>query len=187
MTKIATLTTERLVLRPWRESDVASFAALNADPAVMEHFPAPLTRSETEAMVGRLTAAMNRDGFGWWAVELPGEAPFIGFIGLWAPTFEAHFTPCIEIGWRLARAWWGRGLATEGARACLRFGFEDLDLEEIVALATATNARSHAVMRRLGMTRDPADDFDHPRMPQGHPLQRHVLYRLQRRAWQRFA
>jgi len=177
------LSSERLILRPWRDSDLAPFAALNADPQVMEHFPATLSVAETEAMVGRIRAAMAAHGFGWWAAELPGEAPFIGFIGLWRSAFEAHFTPCVEVGWRLARPFWGRGLATEGARACLCFGYEELRLAEIVALATTANSRSQAVMRRLGMSRDPADDFDHPKLPPGHRLQRHVLYRLQSADW----
>ncbi|MEO3428706.1 GNAT family N-acetyltransferase [Pelagibius sp. CAU 1746] len=182
-TAIPTLTTKRLILRPWRDSDLAPFAALNADPEVMEHFPASLSREESEAMVGRLRAHFAERGFGWWAAELPGEAPFIGFIGIWVPNFEAHFTPCVEVGWRLARPFWGRGYATEGARECLRFGFQDLGLEEIVSLTTTTNARSQAVMRRLGMTCDPADDFDHPKLPQGHRLCRHVLYRLKGADW----
>lgn len=133
-------------------------------------------------MVGRMTAALAERGFGWWAAEAPGVAPFIGFIGLSVPDFGAHFLPpghrVVEIGWRLARPFWGRGYATEGAREALRFGFDDLGLPEIVAFTTTTNLRSQAVMRRLGMTRDPADDFDHPKLPQGHRLQRHVLYRL---------
>ena len=181
--KIATLTTDRLILRPWRAADLAPFAALNADPAVMAHFPAPLTREESDAMVGRIRAFMAAEGFGWWAVEAPGEAPFIGFIGLFRPAFQTHFTPCVEVGWRLAKDYWGRGYASEGAREALRFGFENLGLAEIVALTTTTNARSQAVMRRLGMTRDPADDFDHPRLADGHPLQRHVLYRLGAEKW----
>ncbi|MGF1629722.1 MAG: GNAT family N-acetyltransferase [Kiloniellaceae bacterium] len=177
---VPTLTSERLLLRPWRESDLAPFAALNADPRVMEHFPAPLTPAETGAMVGRMRAALAERGFGWWAVEVPGVAPFIGFIGLSVPSFQAHFTPCVEVGWRLARAFWGRGYATEGAGTALRFGFDDLGLVEIVSLTAATNSRSQAVMRRLGMTRDPADDFDHPSLPTDHRLARHVLYRLRR-------
>ncbi|MGD1879334.1 MAG: GNAT family N-acetyltransferase [Kiloniellaceae bacterium] len=175
-----TLTTDRLILRPWRESDLAPFAALNADPEVMEHFPAPLSGLESEAVAARLRDGMVRQGFGLWAVELPDKAPFIGFIGLWAPSFEAHFTPCVEVGWRLARGFWGKGYASEGAREAVRFGFEDLGLEEIVSLTSTTNIRSQAVMRRLGMTRDPVDDFDHPNLPEAHPLCRHVLYRLRR-------
>lgn len=181
--KIATLTTDRLVLRPWRDADLAPFAALNADPEVMEHFPAPLTPAETEAMMGRMTAALTERGFGWWAVEVPGEAPFIGFIGLSVPSFEAPFTPAVEVGWRLARAHWGRGYATEGGREALRFGFEDLGLAEIVSFTATPNTRSQAVMQRLGMTHDPADDFDHPALPAVHRLSRHVLYRLGAAAW----
>lgn len=178
---VPTLTTERLILRPWRAGDLAPFAAINADPAVMEHFPAALGRDETAAMVKRLRRFMAERGFGWWAAEVPGVAPFIGFIGLGVPFFGAHFLPpgklVVEVGWRLARDHWGRGYATEGAHECLRFGFEDLGLEEIVSFTTTTNRRSQAVMQRLGMTRNPADDFDHPKLPPGHRLQRHVLYR----------
>lgn len=177
-----TLTTERLILRPWRDSDLAPFAALNADPAVMEHFPTTLTRAESDAVAERVRGFMAEHGFGWWAVEVPGETPFIGFIGLWRPAFEAHFTPCVEVGWRLARRFWGRGYASEGARAALAFGFGELELAEIVSFTATTNARSQAVMRRLGMTHDPAEDFDHPKLPAGHPLRRHVLYRKTRPA-----
>ena len=175
---VPTLTTERLVLRPWRDSDLAPFAALNADPEVMAHFPVFLTREQSDAMAGRIAARLAERGFGWWAAEVPGVAPFIGFIGLSVPSFQAPFTPCVEVGWRLAREHWGRGYATEGAREALRFGFEELGLAEIVSLTTTTNERSQAVMRRLGMTCDPADDFDHPSLPAGHKLARHVLYRL---------
>lgn len=180
---IPTLSTERLILRPWRDSDLAPFAALNADPEVMEHFPATLSREESDAVAQRVRDFMADQGFGWWAVEIPGEAPFIGFIGLWRPAFQAHFTPCVEVGWRLAKAWWGRGYATEGAREALRFGFQDLDLAEIVSFTAVPNGRSQAVMRRLGMSHDPADDFDHPKLPAGHPLRRHVLYRLPKDRW----
>lgn len=184
---LPTLKSERLILRPWRESDVAPFAALNADPLVMEHFPATLTRAETEAMVERARAEMARHGFGWFAAEMPGVASFIGFIGLWAPGFAAPFTsiqdPIVEVGWRLAKEHWGRGYATEGARECLRFGFNDLGLKEIVSFTATTNLPSQRVMQRLGMTHDPADDFDHPNLPKGHRLERHVLYRMRRADW----
>jgi RimJ/RimL family protein N-acetyltransferase len=177
-----TLTTERLILRPWRESDLAPFAALNADPEVMEHFPATLRREESDLLAAHIAEDMAERGFGWWAAEVPGEAPFIGFIGLSVPDFGAHFLPpgriVVEIGWRLARPWWGRGYATEGARAALAFGFGELGLVEIVSFTATTNTRSQAVMRRLGMSHDPADDFDHPGLPAGHPLRRHVLYRV---------
>ncbi|MGF1593090.1 MAG: GNAT family N-acetyltransferase [Kiloniellaceae bacterium] len=176
-----TLTTERLVLRPWRDSDLAPFAALNADPAVMEHFPSTLTADETAALAAGIRADMAERGFGWWAAEVPGVAPFIGFIGLSVPDFGAHFLPpgqsVVEVGWRLARAHWGRGYATEGARAALAFGFGELGLAEIVSFTATTNSRSQAVMRRIGMTHNPADDFDHPGLPAGRPLRRHVLYR----------
>ena len=129
-------------------------------------------------MIDRALANMRRDGFTMFAAELRETGEFIGFIGLSVPCFEAHFTPCVEVGWRLAAAYWGRGLATEGARAALRFGFDELGLREIVSFTVPANVRSRRVMEKLGMTHDPADDFDHPSLPQGHPLRRHVLYRL---------
>jgi RimJ/RimL family protein N-acetyltransferase len=182
MTPAPTLHTPRLVLRPWREEDFAPFAAMNADPRVMEFFPRPLERAESDAAVGRTREHFARHGFGLWAVEVPGVADFIGFVGLAIPRFEAHFTPCVEIGWRLAVEHWGRGYATEAARAVLAFGFEDLALEEIVSFTTTANRRSRAVMERIGMSRSPEDDFDHPALPEGHPLRRHVLYRVKRPA-----
>ena len=175
---MTSLVTERLVLRPWRPADRAPFAALNADPAVMEHFPAPLTREESDAMIARAEAHLDQHGFGPWAVEVRGGAPVIGFVGLVVPRFTAHFTPCVEIGWRLARAHWGHGYATEAARAALAFGFGTVGLAEIVSFTVPANVRSIAVMERLGMTRDPAGDFEHPNLPEGHPLRRHVLYRI---------
>lgn len=172
------LTTARLRLRPWRESDLAPFAAMNADPLVMEHFAAPLTREESDAYARRMMAAIEGRGWGNWALEEIGGEPFVGFAGLSAPSFEAHFTPCTEIGWRLARSAWGRGYATQAARAALAFGFGELGLAEIVSFTALANARSIAVMERLGMRRD--GEFDHPRLPAGHRLQRHVLYRTSR-------
>jgi len=169
--------TERLRLREWREDDWEPFARMNADPRVMEYFPAALTPEETAAAMERGRAHCARHGFGWWAAELKETGAFIGFIGLAVPAFEAHFTPCVEIGWRLAAEYWGRGLATEGARAALRYGFEELRLAEIVSFTTVGNVRSRRVMEKLRMTRNPADDFDHPRIAQGHPQRRHVLYR----------
>lgn len=176
------LRTERLLLRPWRDTDLPAFAALNADPTVMEHFPAPLERRESDALAARIRAGFAAKGYGLWALEVPGTEPFIGFAGLIEPVFEAHFTPCIEIGWRLGAPYWGRGYATEAARALVRVAFIHLDLDEIVSLATAGNRRSRRVMERIGMSHDPADDFDHPRLPEGHRLRRHVLYRLRRDA-----
>lgn len=170
------LATARLRLRPWRESDLEPFAALNADPAVMQHFPSILTREDSDAMARRIMARIDAGGWGLWAVEVAGGEPFIGFTGLSVPSFEAHFTPCIEIGWRLARSAWGRGYATEAAHAALDFGFAGLGLGEIVAFTAASNRRSMAVMERLGMRRD--GEFDHPRLAQSCPVRRHVLYRL---------
>jgi RimJ/RimL family protein N-acetyltransferase len=176
------LQTRRLLLRPWRESDLEPFAALNADPAVMEHFAKPLDRSESDAFVARIRAHFAREGFGFWAVEVPGVAPLVGLVGLARPAFEAHFTPCVEVGWRLAREHWGKGYATEAARASIRFGFEQLGLDEIVSFTVPGNVRSRAVMERIGMTRSADDDFDHPALPEGHRLRRHVLYRIRRGA-----
>ncbi len=177
------LTTARLLLRPWREEDLDPFAALNADPVVMEHFPRVLNRQETEAVIRRFQAHFQAHGFGGWAVEVPGVAPLIGFVGLNVPTFQAPFLPCVEVGWRLARGHWGHGYATEAARAALDFGFGKKGLEEIVSFTTVGNTRSRAVMERLGMKRDPAEDFDHPNLPEGSPLRRHVLYRLSTADW----
>lgn len=177
-TEVPWLRTERLLLRRWRDGDLAPFAALNADPAVMEHLPAVLDREQSDAMVRRIEARFVTEGFGLWAVELAGEVPFIGFVGLSRPQFEAHFTPAVEVGWRLARPHWGLGYATEAARAALAFGFGPLGLAEIVSFTVPGNLRSRAVMERLGMTCDPADDFAHPLLDRDHPLRTHVLYRL---------
>ena len=174
------LTTERLILRPWRDEDLAPFAAMNADPEVMRHFPATLDRAESDAMVGRIRLHFATRGFGMWAVEVPGVTSFAGFIGLSVPRFEAPFMPCVEIGWRLATACWGRGYATEGARAALAFGFGTLKQAEIVSFTVVANQPSRRVMERLGMGHDPADDFDHPSIAEDHPMRRHVLYRCKR-------
>ena len=170
----------RLILRRWRPEDREPFAILNADPAVMEYMPARLARAESDALADRIEAHFVRHGFGLWAVEIPHVAPFIGYVGLSVPSFQAHFTPCVEIGWRLAWDHWGKGYATEGARAVLAFGFDELKLEEIVSFTTAGNMRSRRVMERIGMSHSPPDDFDHPRLPEGHPLRRHVLYRIRK-------
>jgi len=174
------LRTNRLCLRRWCATDRQPFAALNADPRVMEYFPALLPREQSDALAARIEGHFERHGFGLWAVEIVDIAPFAGFIGLSVPRFEAQFTPCVEIGWRLAAGYWGCGYATEGARAVLAFGFEQLRLAEIVSFTVTHNLRSRRVMERLGMTRNPADDFDHPALPEGHPLRRHVLYRIAR-------
>ena len=167
----------RIVLRAWRDEDLESFAALNADPAVTEFLPAPLSREASAQMIARMQSAIDERGWGLWAVDLGGRC--IGFTGITTPRFEAHFTPCVEIGWRLARDAWGHGYATEAARLALSHGFEALGLPEIVAFTTLANQRSRRVMEKLGMRHRPEDDFDHPSLP-GHRLQRHVLYRLSR-------
>ena len=183
MTLPSELRTERLRLRRWRPADRAPFAALNADPRVMAHFPATLSREESNTLAARVEAHFDQHGFGLCAVEVPEVAPFVGFLGLSVPRFEAHFTPCVEIGWRLAPEHWGKGYATEGARAVLAFGFETLQLGEIVSFTTTGNLPSRRVMEKIGMTHDPVDDFDHPGLPDGHPLRRHVLYRIARRGY----
>jgi len=177
------LRTDRLLLRRWRDDDREPFARLNADPEVMRHFPGPLGRPDSDRLVDRCDEELGRRGFGLWAVEVPGVQPFIGFVGLNVPRFRAHFTPAVEVGWRLARRAWGSGYATEAARAALAHGFERAGLAEIVSFTVPANTRSLAVMERLGMTRDPADDFDHPALPEGHSLRPHVLYRLRRQDW----
>jgi RimJ/RimL family protein N-acetyltransferase len=172
------LRTDRLRLRRWRDSDLAPFAVLNADPAVMEFFPTPLTRRESDAMVERIEGTFDARGFGLWAVEEVATGSFAGYVGLWPATFDAPFTPATEVGWRLAQAYWGQGYATEAARAAAADGFERLGLAEIVSFTAAINRRSRRVMEKLGMTHDAADDFDHPALPREHRLRRHVLYRL---------
>ena len=177
------LRTQRLLLRLWRDEDLAPFAALNADPRVMEHYPSVLTREQSDAFVReRILPEFELRGYGLWAVEVPGVTAFAGYVGLLHHTFEAPFTPCVEVGWRLAFRYWGRGYATEGARAGLDHGFGVAGLDEIVSFTALTNSRSIAVMERLGMTR--SGEFEHPRLPEGHPLRPHVLYRLRRPTWE---
>jgi RimJ/RimL family protein N-acetyltransferase len=177
---IPELATDRLLLRGFREADREPFAALNADPAVMEHFPARLTRDESDAMVDRILARWAADGHGLWAVERIAGGAFLGFTGL----ARLAWVEGPEIGWRFARSAWGQGYATEAARAALRWGFAVREFPEIVSVTTVGNARSRAVMERIGLHRDPADDFLHPNLPDGHPLRPHVLYRLRRSEWE---
>jgi RimJ/RimL family protein N-acetyltransferase len=172
------LCTDRLLLRRWQPSDRAPFAAINRDPQVMQHFPSLLNRRQSDQMVDRVEAHFERHGFGLWAAELRAAHEFIGFIGLSIPRFDAAFMPCVEIGWRLAAAHWGRGLATEGARAVVCHAFAFLKLGDLVSFTVPVNMRSRRVMEKLGMAHDPAEDFDHPNLPPDHPLRRHVLYRL---------
>ena len=172
------LDTDRLSLRRWRDADRAAFARMNADARVMEFMPALLTREQSDENVDRIEKHFERHHFGLCAAELRADGSFIGFIGIWVPEFQAAFTPCVEIGWRLAAEYWGRGRATEGARAITAYAFEILKLPELVSFTVPGNVRSRRVMEKLGMTRDPGEDFDHPRVPEGHAMRRHVLYRL---------
>lgn len=179
------LKTERLILRPWREADLEAFAALNADPRVMEYFPSVKTLQESTQEYNYIKDSIEKLGWGLWAATLIGDDRFIGFIGLNNVGFKSHFTPAVEIGWRLAYDYWNKGYATEGARAVLKYGFEILNLEEIVSFTAVQNQRSRGVMEKIGMTQDVKDDFDHPKLSEGHRLRRHVLYRLGKEQWKR--
>ena len=176
--------TPRLRLRPWRDADRAPFAALNADPVVMEFFASAIGVDASNASIDAWQAQFALQGFSNWAAELRDGGGFIGYVGLTRPRRVLPCSPCVEIGWRFARAHWGRGLATEAARGALRIGFERLGLAEIVSFTSVLNHRSRAVMERIGM-RDAGEDFDHPGVPEGSPLRRHCLYRLGRTQWQR--
>ncbi len=175
--------TGRLVLRRWGPADRVPFAEMNADPEVMEYFPSPLDRDDSDELVEIIMTGFERNGFGLWALELLREGRFMGFTGLSVPRFEAPFTPAVEVGWRLARWAWGHGYATEAATAALDFGFVQLGLDEVVSFTSFQNVRSQAVMRRLGMSRDPVDDFEHPTIPLGHHLRPHLLYRISQPQW----
>jgi RimJ/RimL family protein N-acetyltransferase len=179
MTRAVMLETERLRLRRWKESDREPFAHMNADPRVMRYFPKLLSKEESDRMMDQLEEWFENCRFGLWAAELrEPESRFIGFIGLAVPGFDAFFTPCVEIGWRLAAEYWNRGLATEGAREVVRYAFDVLQLDALVSFTAAQNVPSRRVMEKLGMTRNPAEDFPHRNLPEGHPLRPHVLYRL---------
>jgi len=184
VTRVIEPCTARLRLRQWRDDDRTPFAALNADPLVMHHFPDLLTRDQSDAMVDRCVAALERDGYGLWAVEVSASGEFIGFVGLAVPTWHASFAPRTEIGWRLTSSAWGHGYATEAAHAALATAFGLVGLDEVVSFTTIGNLPSQNVMQRIGMTRDPSEDFDHPRVADG-PLRRHALYRISRADWQR--
>lgn len=176
------LETPRLRLRAWRDADLEPFAALNADPRVMEFFPASMTRAESDAMADKIRSLMSERGWGFWAVEIKEGASFAGFVGLHIPNVPLPFSPCVEVGWRLAAAHWSKGYATEAARAALGFGFGTLGLEEIVSFTAERNNRSRQVMEKLGL-RNHGEDFVHPTVPVGHPMRPHVLYRLRREEW----
>jgi RimJ/RimL family protein N-acetyltransferase len=183
---VVDLITERLRLRNWRDDDLEPWFEMSQDREVMEHFPGLFTREQAAAGLARQASFITEKGYGFWAVEVVGGAPFIGFCGIKDVLFDAPFTPAIEVGWRLARPHWGKGYATEAARASIEYGFGTLGVDEIVAFLLPANHRSAAVCERLGMRRDPSGDFDHPLIPPGtisvggHPQQRHILYRLSR-------
>ena len=183
MTELIEFETERLRLRQWIESDREPFARLSADPQVMEFFPNLLDRTASDAMVDRVQALISDRGWGFWAAELKADSQFIGFVGLHVPKVDLPCSPCVEIGWRLALPYWGKGYATEAARDVLRVGFDRLNLPEIVSFTATTNRRSYTLMERLGMTRQ-TETFEHPNVPIGHPLREHVLYRLSRDKWE---
>jgi ribosomal-protein-alanine N-acetyltransferase len=178
MRRVTPMPTERLVLRQWRDEDRKPFAVLNADPEVMEFYPAPLTEAESNAFVDRIEASFAERGWGLWAVELVDIGSFIGYVGLSRAEFAAPFTPAVEVGWRMSREHWGHGYATDAACAAVDYGFTELGLDEIVSFTTTANVRSQRVMQKLGMTRDPSCDFEHPNVPVGNPVRPHVLYRL---------
>jgi len=173
-------TTERLILRHWQHSDREPFSRMNADPRVMEFMPRLLSREESDALIDDIESHFRERGFGLCAAELRQEHSFVGYVGLAVPRFRGIFTPCVEIGWRLSAEYWGQGLATEGARGIARYAFGILGLKDLVSFTVPGNWRSRRVMEKLGMTHNPADDFDHPNLPQGHSLCRHVLYRIRR-------
>lgn len=177
------IVTSRLKLRDWTDADAEPFAAINADLRVMEFFPTLLTRAESDAQMAAIRAFIADHGYGLYAAEETASGRFIGFVGLARPTFAAHFTPAVEIGWRLARESWGQGYATEGARAVVAHAFGPLGLDALVSFTAEWNRPSRRVMEKIGMTHDPAEDFSHPRLPAGHKLSRHVLYRLSRADW----
>lgn len=171
-----TLRGPRLILRPWREEDLGPLFAINGDPASMRHFPAAMTRAESDAWAERMQTHIEAHGWGFWAVEERGGAPFLGAVGLMNIPWAARFTPAVEVGWRIAPAFRRRGFAEEAARLALGFGFGTLRLPEVVAFTVPGNAASRRLMERLGM--QAAGEFDHPRLPEGHALRRHLLYRL---------
>ncbi len=175
--QVRNLSTPRLLLRSWGDEDLEPFAALNADPRVMKYFPAPLNRDESDRLARRIQEEFRQNPFGLWAVQEKQGAPFVGFVGLKVARFEAPFTPCVEVGWRLAYAHWGKGYATEAARAALRYGFDDVGLEKVHSFCAAENTRSMAVMKRLGMRLE--GTFEHSGLSEGHPLRPHVLYSIE--------
>lgn len=186
MTKPVALETKRLLLRLWKSEDLTSFySQINADPEVMKYYPRVLTKEESDAMAGKIMAKIEKNGWGFWAVEHKADKNFIGFVGLNEPDYELPVKPCIEIGWRLAKAYWGKGYATEAAKACLAFAFDNLKLNEVYAFASVGNERSWKVMQRIGM-KNSGSNFNHPIIPEGHTLSEHVLYKISKKQWEEY-
>ncbi|MES2951292.1 MAG: GNAT family N-acetyltransferase [Pseudomonadota bacterium] len=179
------LRTPRVLLRQWKDSDIEAWAAMNADPLVRQYFPGVLSRADAQAETERIRAAITQRGWGLWALEVPGIHTFAGFVGLSLPGYEAPWMPAVEIGWRLMPGAWHQGYATEGAAAALHFAFTQLELPQVVAMSVPNNAPSHHVMDRIGMLRDAAADFDHPRVPADSPLRRHILHRITPEQWRK--
>jgi len=177
------LRTRRLLLRQWKDSDYDAWATMNADEQVRKYFPKVLTRAEADGEADRIRANIAQRGWGMWELEVPGVHPFAGFVGLSVPAIDVAWMPAVEVGWRLARDAWGNGYATEGAQAALHFAFDELALDEVVAMSVVPNTPSHRVMDRIGMIRDDSADFDHPRVPQDWALKRHILHRIPRSTW----
>ncbi len=177
------LRTPRVLLRAWKESDIGAWIEMNADPEVRQHFPSINTVEQSRSDAARIGGGIIQRGWGMWALEIPGEIPFAGFVGINPPAYPAPWQPAVEIGWRLARAAWHQGYATEAAAASLQFGFDVLELPQIIALSVTTNTPSHNVMTRLGMVRDVSADFVHPRVPEDWPLKMHIVHRISRETW----
>ena len=177
------LETDRLILRSWRESDLSPMVTINQDPKVCEYFPEIGNRDTTIALIDRIIRHDEECGFSLYAVEIKATQEMVGFLGLMTPSFEAHFTPAIEIGWRLSSQHWNQGIATEGAKAVLEYTFTNLNLDEVVSFTALNNQASRRVMEKIGMKHNPNDDFDHPKLGKNSPLKRHVLYRLSKKDW----
>jgi RimJ/RimL family protein N-acetyltransferase len=182
MPHIIELETKRLFLRQWKNSDFDAFSAISADERVMEFFPSELSKAQSDAMALKCQSLINERGWGFWALEEKRSNQFIGFTGLHNPTHSLPFMPCVEIGWRLSPDFWGQGLVTEAAQAALKVAFTQLNLDEIVSFTVTDNLRSQAVMKRLGMIKEP-ENFEHPALPVGHKLREHVLYKIHKSQW----
>lgn len=180
--EIIELQTDRLLMRQWHKEDWLEFSKLNADPVVMEYYPCILNNEESNAMTKKITSLLSQRGWGFWAVELVSDKSFIGFVGLHEPTYQLPVTPCVEIGWRLAAKYWGQGYATEAANASLKLAFEKLALPEVYSFTSVANGKSRAVMERLKMV-NTRNNFEHPILPENHPLREHVLYKITREQW----